>query len=253
MRRHMLIPDTQVRPGVDTSHIDWAARAIVEYMPDVIVHIGDNADMPSLSSHAGQLDKEGARIQNDFDVANDAMARLFAPQEAESKRRRDKHRTRWEPERHALHGNHEYRIVRAVQENPQLEGIVSLDKLQYPAGVVVHPFLEIVDIDGICYSHYFQNSHSGRPIGGSIDNRLNRIGRSFVQGHEQGLIHGRRQFPGELARCGLVAGSFYLHDEGYRGAQGNGEWRGIIIFNEVKDGDYDLMTLSMDYLRRKFS
>jgi hypothetical protein len=50
-----------------------------------------------------------------------------------------------------------------------------------------------------------------------------------------------------------VAGSFYLHDEEYRGPQANDEWRGIIILNEVKDGSYDLMTLSLDYLRRRFS
>jgi hypothetical protein len=49
-----------------------------------------------------------------------------------------------------------------------------------------------------------------------------------------------------------VAGSFYLHDEGYRGPQCNNEWRGIIVLNEVKDGDYDVMPLSMSYLERKF-
>jgi hypothetical protein len=43
-------------------------------------------------------------------------------------------------------------------------------------------------IDGVHYSHYFSNTHSGKPIGGSIDNRLNKIGHSFVAGHEQGLL-----------------------------------------------------------------
>ena len=27
-RRHLILPDTQIKPGVDTVHIDWAANAI---------------------------------------------------------------------------------------------------------------------------------------------------------------------------------------------------------------------------------
>jgi hypothetical protein len=30
------------------------------------------------------------------------------------------------------------------------------------------------------------------------------------------------------------------------------EWSGIVVLNEVRSGNYDLMPLSMDYLRRKF-
>lgn len=255
MRRHLIVPDTQVQPGVPLDHIDWAARAIVHYKPDVIVHLGDNWDMHSLSSYAkpGSLEKEGTRIADDVQAGNEAMERLFAPQLAETQRRRDKHRVRWEPERHVLRGNHEDRIRRVVDENPQLEGIVSMDMLYTPEGAQVHDFLELVEIDGITYSHFFANTHSGRPVGGSIDNRLNKIGRSFVQGHEQGFLYGVRQYPGSTTRHGLVAGSFYLHDESYRGLQSNSEWRGIVVLNEVHDGKYDIMPLSMDYLRRKFS
>jgi hypothetical protein len=43
-----------------------------------------------------------------------------------------------------------------------------------------------------------------------------------------------------------------LHDEDYRGLQSNGEWRGIVVLNEVHNGGYDIMPLSMDYLRRKY-
>ncbi len=179
--------------------------------------------------------------------------RLFAPMWAEIKRREDGHRKRWDPRRVRLIGNHEDRITRAVNADPKLEGVLSLDMLHSP-GFEVRPFLEIVDIDGIAYSHYFQNSKSKGAIGGSIDNRLNKIGRSFVAGHEQGFLYGCKQFPGRLTRHGLVAGSFYLHDESYRGLQSNGEWRGIVVLNEARDGgNYDVMPLSMDYLRRRFS
>lgn len=253
-RRHIVIPDTQVRPGVDTSQIAWVARAIVEYKPDVIVHLGDHWDMPSLSTWnaPGSLEKEGARILDDVLVGNDAMIQLFAPQEVVSAQKRKNKDKSWDPERHVLRGNHEDRIDRAVQADPRLQGIVSMDMLYTPPGVQVHPYLKLVEIDGITYSHYFANSHSGRAIGGSIENRLNKIGRSFVQGHEQGFLYGVKQYPGAVVRHGLVAGSCYLHDEKYRGLQSNSEWRGIVVLNEVHDGKYDIMPLSMAYLQRRF-
>lgn len=254
VRRHLLIPDTQVRPDVPTEHINWAAQAILDYKPDVIVMIGDWWDMPSLSKHEspGSSFMEGKRIIADIEAGNEAFDRLVTPMLMESMRIRNNKKKRWEPECHFLTGNHEDRISRAVREQPKFSGFLSLDSLHVPCPFQRHPFLEIVEIDGVSYSHYFSNVHSGKAIGGSIDNRLNRIGKSFVQGHQQGLLYGVRQFPGKLARHGLVAGSFYLHDEHYRDAQSNGEWRGIVVLNEVREGNYDVMPLSMDYLRRKF-
>lgn len=244
-RRHLFIPDTQIRPGVPTQHIDWAARAIVDYRPDVIVVAGDWWDMPSCSTHSepGSLEKEGARVKADIDVGNEAFARLVAPM-----RKLRGYRPRCE----FLFGNHEHRFDRLIEANPKLQGALSRDQMLTP-GFNRNEFLEIVEIDGIWYSHYFANVHSGRPIGGNVDNRLNKIGNSFVAGHEQGLLYGCRQFPGARRRHGLVAGSFYQHTENYRGAQGRDEWRGIVVLNEVHDGDYCVMPLTLDYLKRKYN
>jgi hypothetical protein len=253
-RRHLLIPDTQVRPGVPLEHLDWLGQAIIDYKPDVIVHIGDHWDMPSLSRHEnpGSKQTEGARILEDINIGNAAFARIVAPMEAEITRLNQGHRKRWSPECHFFTGNHEDRITRAVSETPKLEGVISLDSLKIPERFKRHPFLEIAEIDGILFSHYFSNTLSGRPIGGSIDNRLNKIGKSFVQGHQQGLLYGIRQFGGHMVRHGLVAGSFYQHDEHYRDAQSNGEFRGIVVLNEVHDGDYCIMPLTLAYLRKKY-
>lgn len=252
-RRHMFIPDPQIEPGVCTDQIDWAAEALVEYRPDVVVVAGDWWTMPSLSSfdRPGSKKMEGARLNEDIWVGNEAFDRFVEPMEIERDRRRRNHRPRWEPELHFLMGNHENRINRAIANEPKYEGMLSTDLLRTP-GFDRHDFLEIVDIDGVSYSHYFANTHSNKPIGGSIDNRLNKIGRTFVQGHEQGLLYGIRQFPGNITRHGVVAGSFYLHDEVYRGPQGNGEWRGIVVLNEVEDGNFDVMPLSINYLRDRF-
>lgn len=253
MRRHLLIPDTQVRPGVDTSQIDWAAQAIVEYKPDVIVHLGDHWDFPSLNGHnePGSAELENTRYQEDIEAGNEAFARLCKPMEEEQARLVVGKRKQWTPRKVFLRGNHEHRADRVALREPKWTGIIGSHNC-HTRDWEVHQFLEIVEIDGISYSHYFAGSHSSKPIGGSVENRLARIGRSFVMGHQQGLLYGIKQYPGSVRRHGIVAGSFYLHDETYRGPQGNNEWRGIVVLNEVKAGDYDVMPLSLDYLRRKY-
>ena len=48
---HLMIPDTQCKPNIDMSYLSWVGQYIVDKKPEVIVHIGDHADMPSLSSY----------------------------------------------------------------------------------------------------------------------------------------------------------------------------------------------------------
>jgi hypothetical protein len=253
-RRWFVIPDIQAKPGVPLDHCTWAGRACVKYKPDVIVQLGDVWDMPSLNSHvdSGSLEAEGRRVRDDIEAGNEAFRLLNAPIDAEIARTAKGKGERWKPRRVFLMGNHEDRITRAINADPKLAGIIGLDMLQTP-GWERHPFLEIVTLDGIAISHFFQSSHSHRPIGGSIDSRLNRIGTSFIAGHEQGFIYSCKPYPGGMIRHGLVAGSYYLHDEKYRGPQSNGEFRGCFVLNEVRNGTYDLMVLSIDYMRRAFS
>lgn len=241
--RHLIIPDTQVRPGESQVHLDWARRAILHYRPDVIVHLGDHWDMPSLSSYdrPGSKAIEGKRYTKDVEVGCEALERL-------------NHRVttrNYRPRKVILRGNHEDRITRAINADARFDGALSLDHLD-TLDWECHDYLERVWIHGIVYSHFFQNQHSQYAIGGSIDNRLNRIGDSFVQGHQQGFLYGNRVYPTGRTRHGIVAGSFYLHDEAYKGRQGNDHWRGIVVLNGVSDGDYSVMPLDIGYLRREF-
>lgn len=71
---------------------------------------------------------------------------------------------------------------------------------------------------------------------------------------------GRREIVRSLVDCGtlIVEGyphhnSFYQKDEEYKGPQANCHWRGILVKNEVNDGDYDLLEVSLDYLLRKWT
>lgn len=251
MRRHIMIPDTQVTPDTPTDHLGWIGEYIVSEKPDVVVQIGDFADMESLSSYdRGKRQFEGRRVVRDIQAAHDAMDVLMQPIKDEIRRTRG----RWKPELHLTLGNHEGRIQRAVDDSAELHGLVGMDSLEFEKwGWTVHPFLKPVCVDGIHYAHFFCNPQSGRPYSGqSIDTRLKNIGFSFTQGHQQTFMCGQRFLNNGQRIRGLVCGSAYLHDEDYRGYQANGEWRGIVVKNEVADGSYDLMEVSLDFLCRKY-
>jgi hypothetical protein len=93
---------------------------------------------------------------------------------------------------------------------------------------------------------------TGKSWGGTVASMLNNIGFSFTMGHKQGLgLANKALANGKMIR-GLVAGSFYSHDEDYKGPQANNHWRGAIYKHEVKDGNYCLMELSLKYLLREW-
>lgn len=246
-RKHCVIPDVQAKPGVPLDHLEWAGRFIAEKKPDVIVCLGDFADMNSLSSYdKGKKSFEGRRYKADIDAAHVAMDRLMAPIVKEPG---------YSPRLVMTLGNHEHRIVRATDNEPMLDGTIGLEDLGYEQwGWEVIPFLKVIKIDGIAYSHYFYNHNTGKPLAGlNLDTRLKTIGMSFSMGHQQGLMTAIRDLADGTRQRGLVAGSFYQHQEEYRGPQGNGHWHGIIMKHEVRDGNYDLMEVSLDYLRRRYS
>ena len=81
-RVHLVIPDVQVKPGQDNTFLKIIGEYIVHKKPDVVVCLGDFADMPSLSSYDfGKRSFEGRRYKDDINAAHDAMAALLEPME----------------------------------------------------------------------------------------------------------------------------------------------------------------------------
>lgn len=256
-RIHIVIGDTQIKDDVPTAHLGWIGRYIVDQFAgqDVtIIHVGDHWDMPSLSSYdKGKRAMEGRRYRADIDAGNRGFDLICRPLARYNAKRAKARKRQWWPDRHFTLGNHENRIVRATEEDAQLDGVVSLDHLNASAwGWKVHPFLEPVEIDGVVYSHYFYNPNTGRPYcGENLFTRLKTIGHSFTMGHQQGLQHAIRPVGGGRHQ-GLVVGSSYLHDEKYLGPQGNAYWRGIVVCHQVERGAYDAMFVSLEYLCRRY-
>ena len=251
MTRHLVIPDTQIKPGQSYEHMQWAAKYAVATKPDVIVHLGDHWDMPSLSSYdVGKKSFEGRRYAQDIKAGNEAMQSFIKIIRAEQKRLRNGKRKTWKPRLVFTLGNHEHRIDRAVENDAKLEGLMSCDDFDLK-GWEVYPFLKPVVIDGVAYCHYFTSGVMGRPVS-SAKLLLQKKHMSAVMGHVQDRdIAFDRDASGKRMTT-LFAGIFYQHDEEYLNPQTNGSWSGLWMFNEVQDGAFDEMPISMQYLRRKY-
>jgi len=248
----LVIPDTQCKPNIPMEHLTWAGQAIVDYRPDVVVHIGDHWDFPSLSSHdkAGSKYFEGKRYLADVEAGNKGMELLLAPLKAAQKIQKENKHKVFKPRLVFLFGNHESRLTRAVQGNPMLEGLMTFDHLDLKDWEV-HGFLKPVFISGIGFSHYFPSGAMGRPTG-SAQQLITKLHQSVVCGHQQGrqVAYGKRADGKSITA--IIAGSYYQHDEDYLDQLSNKHWRGLVVLNEVKDGTSDEMFLSLEYLKGKY-
>jgi hypothetical protein len=259
-KKILIVPDTQVKTGVSTDHIEAAGNFIIKHRPDIVVVLGDWWDMPSLSNFNSVKQAEGLRVLEDLDAGDAAMWRFMTPLlKLQNKQTKNKKKV-YRPRLVFLIGNHDpqVRIPRWVEANPKMEGLLPADGATYflqGFGFEVHDFLSVVDIEGIKFSHYFVNPHSARksPVGGMIDTMLKNVGFSFVQGHQQGLKLAKHFLDEGTERLGIVAGSFYEHDEDYMGVQGNAShWRGIVLLDDVKNGSGDISEISLQRLKAEY-
>jgi hypothetical protein len=254
MSKHFVLPDVQAKPGIDFTYLEKLGKYVLEKKPDVIVCIGDFADMPSLSSYdVGKKSFEGRRYVNDIQAAHEAMSAFTGPIEEYNIRAFANKKKLYKPRMVMTLGNHENRINRAVENDPKLEGMLSVEDLEYSMlfGWEVHPFLDVVVIDGVAYSHYFPTGVAGRPAI-TANAQLAKKHMSCIAGHQQGLQIATAHRADGRRLTGIIAGSCYEHNEDYMGPQGNQHWRGALMLHEVNDGQFDLMPVSLDYINKRY-
>jgi hypothetical protein len=240
-RKILVIFDCQVRPGVPTQHLSAISNYIAAKRPDVVVLIGDFADMPSLSKYSLALEREGARYKADVKSVHDAMDKLTAFK---------KKCKGYNPRMVLTLGNHEERITRTVKEQPNLEGLISIEDLKFKDyGWEVYDYLQVVTIYGIQFSHFFQSGVMGRPAS-SAAVILRERQSSAVQGHVQKVDVAVHPRTGKMA---IMGGLSCVHQEDYLGPQGNACRRQVLMLNDCRgDGIFDPCFVSLRYLLRRY-
>lgn len=251
--KHAYIPDVQVKPGHSVEFLTHIGSYLVEKQPDVIICGGDFADMPSLSSYdVGKKSFEGRRYKADIEATHSAMEALLGPIKEFNRKAIKNHEKRYNPRMVLTLGNHEHRIDRVVNGDAKLDGTIGIQDLKYEEfGWEVYPFLDPVVIDDIAYCHYFVTGTAGRPCPNATV-QLSKKHMSCIAGHQQGLQINTGYRADGKRLTSIIAGSCYEHDEDYMGPQGNKHWRGILMLNDVNQGEFDLMPVSLKFLREKY-
>lgn len=257
-KTHLIIPDSHVTPHFHNERFSLLGKLIVDRQPDVIINLGDFADMPSLSSYdRGKRSFEGRRYKEDILSVLDAQEKLFQPIRDYNIKQIVSKKKRYKPELILTLGNHEQRIVRATEDRAELEGTISIDDLQYKHfGWQVIEFLRPITVDGVTYSHYFTSGVMGRPIGGEHPSHalLTKMHQSCIQGHTHIRDFTERTTAQGKKISSIVAGCFLDVDqwEHYAGEANKMWWKGIIILHDVADGEFEPEFINIKQIRNRY-
>lgn len=197
----LVLPDSHARPGVSPRRFLWLREFLKECAPDILLCLGDLADMPSLSSYDGssltgngkrKASFDGRTVADDLHAANVALDILGS----------------WKGTKVFLVGNHEQRIDRALDNVPELKGTLSTGSLHLKGWEVV-PFLEEYEVRGVAASHYFVTGVMGKSVGGEYPAAalLKKQYRSCIMGHSHiwdvAIRRGKHKMMGLVAGCYL--------------------------------------------------
>lgn len=246
-KSHLLIPDSHATPGQHNKRYTWLGALIRDLKPDVVIDIGDWWDMSSLCSYdKGTKGFEGRRYKHDIEAGIEAQDRLLSVLRAGKKRLPRFVRTL---------GNHEHRILKAIDRDPVLEGTIGLEDLRSADyHWEEYPFLQPVDIDGIHYAHYFTTGVMGRPVSGETPARalIQKQLTSCSMGHVHTFDYHCRTDTNGRRIHGLVGGVYQDYHADYAGPANKLWRRGVTLKTEVSNGDYNLRWISLEAIREAY-
>lgn len=242
-------------PEVSNERFDWLGELIYDLRPDMVVDLGDGADMRSLNSYDTRYPQKivSQNYESDIESYNDAQERL---------RRKFKRNKRKRPYWVGLEGNHEHRIKKALAEDPRLEGAkygISFGHLQTGHWFDDYHHYEnggpaIACYDGVYYSHFISSGAYGTAMSGQhhANSLLAKLSASITVGHSHKFDYKYKGDARPAPIHGLVAGCFKGKTEPWAG-QANDEWRhGVAVKRNLSNGDYDLEWISLDRLEKEY-
>lgn len=250
-KKHLIIPDPHAHPKFHNKRAEWVGKLINDIKPDVVICLGDLADMPSLSSYdRGTKAFQGRNYRADIDAALDFNDRLW------STVRKSKRKL---PHRVILEGNHEHRITKAINLQPEIEGALSFDDLEYERyydETIRYNGRSpgVTSIDGISYAHFFISGVMGKSIGGAHPaySILAKGHGSATAGDLHLLSYECQTGIGGKRLQGLVAGCFQDYDADWAGEANKLWWRGCVVKNNVENGNYDPEFISLARLKKEY-
>lgn len=255
-KTHLIIPDQHAHPDFHNDRADWIGQLIKDVKPDLVINIGDAADLPSLSSFdKGKASFHGASYGKDIDAHLDFQERMWSPMKQTRKRM---------PHRVVFEGNHENRIKKVLEYDPQLSAGdsgygISFRDLDFNSYYnEVHEYEggtpAVRTYDGVSYAHFFISGVMGRPIGGvnHASSLLNKNHCSSTCGHSHLADFSVHTNVRGEKMMGLVCGVYQDYDSKWAGDVNRLWWGGCVIKRNVNDGMYDPEFVSINTLRKEY-
>lgn len=249
---HLIVPDPHAYPGFSNERADWLGQLILDLKPDVVINLGDMFDMPSMSGYdKGKKSFHGRSFRQDLDAGLEFDDRMWEPIRTAKKKR---------PYSVFFEGNHEFRLKKMLDLQPELEGTVGFNDFGLKRNY--HEIVEyegqtpgILNVDGINYAHYFISGVMGRPVGGEHPaySLLTKLYSSCTCGHVHTTDFSTRTDPNGNRVNALVAGVYQDYDSPWAGKINDLWWRGVIIKRNVEGGSYDPQWVSIDALKKEYS
>lgn len=247
----LVIPDIHCTPEEDNSRADWLSKFIIDTKPDIVINMGDQFDMASLSSYdKGKRAFHGKSFKRDLESGLEFHDRLWSPVKATKKKL---------PYRIVLEGNHEHRIERALDLSPELEGTIGFrdydfdsyynEVVRYSGGTP-----GIIELQGVLFAHYFISGVMGRPMGGKWPAKaiLEANKQSSIQSHIHTLDFAKTVTQGGRAVNSAVVGCYHEKAPGWAGNISHFWVPGVAMLHDCEGGDFDFQWIGIKALKKAY-
>jgi hypothetical protein len=243
---------THADPEFNNNRFLWLGNYIYETKPDIVVDLGDGADLRSLNSYDTAY-PQAIVAQNygkDINAYLDAQEKLRHPFRMHHRRK---------PYWIGMEGNHEHRIKKAIAKDPRIEGQdygISYRHLETSRLFDEYHEYEnsapsIANYRGVDFAHYFAVGNSPRAVAGlhHANTLINKRHNSSVCGHS----HLRDvKFNDLSGSTGLVVGCFKGGQESWAGQSNHAWWHGAVLLKDVDNGRFEPEFISMKEMERGY-
>jgi len=262
-RNILVIGDAHATPQSSNRRFDWLGNFIIERQPDIIVCIGDFADLSTLSSYdKGTKAAWGKTYKADVNATVDAQKRMFAPIEKYNNTMGKKKKAGYHPRTVHVLGNHDDgRYNSFLQKFPEFQEHISLDDLRYGEHWdEVVPFLVVKQVQGISFSHFFYRQSQRYPLPSAkavaaFNHKPSAWGHTHLLDTDATAydINGRRIQTTNVG-CYLDLKELRGDTFNYTGGHGSNRWwSGLVEFKDTNEhGEYDLCTHSIENIQRDY-
>lgn len=242
------IGDTHTVEGYDNYRFSVLGEFAAEELHGVedahVVQIGDWSDVIGFNRHGKKIEMEGARWKGDIDATHDALDRFMEPFYRRKKRL---------PQRWITLGNHENRVDEYVADHPSLQGTIGSWQLGFEKfGFNVIPFRRTLTLNGVNFVHHLSGQSRIVPKVNSPSNGFKARGVSWVVGHSHIAMHHRHNFEDGRTVHGIDLGCAIHknmgHQENWSCQTAYKYDRGVWVFDNVRDGDFDVKYVRLETL-----